>query len=100
MGQDIKNKRYSLEFKPEMKPDYALKGSYAQEADGDKSEDENPEDGSYNFLEFKTTNCGGGTYWVMKTNRWAFDDPHELIEIIKDFISKSKFIKDGDDNKS
>ena len=94
-----KNKRYSLKFKPEMTPEYTLKGSYAQEEDCEKPVDETPEDG-YNFLEFETTNGGGGTYWVMKTKRWAFDDPHELIEIIKDFIRKSKFIKDDDNNKS
>lgn len=82
----------------ELKPDYVLKGDYAQEIDGNKPHDEDPESGDYNFLDIETSNCGGGTYYILRTKRWAFDKPEELFEIINDFVEKSKFIKDGDNN--
>lgn len=31
---------------------------------------------------------GGGPYFVIKTNRWAFDDVDDLIKILNDFKRK------------
>ena len=36
-------------------------------------------------LEIKTQNAGGGIYYVMKTDRWAFENIAELKDIITDF---------------
>jgi len=82
----------------DLKPDYVLKAVYAQEEDCTKPVNQDPENDGYNFLEIETTNGGGGTFFVMKTKRWAFDNVQEMIDIINDFVEKSKFIKDGDDN--
>jgi len=80
----------------ELKPDYKLTANYAQEQDCNKPVDEDPQSEDYNFLEMETDNGGGGTYYILRTKRWALDDPKEIFEIINDFIEKSKFVKDGD----
>lgn len=83
MGQDVR---------------YKMKAEYSQEQDSTKPVGKNSEDNQWNFLDIKTCNGGGGTYYVLKTKRWAFDDAQELFDIINDFIDKSKLIKDGDNN--
>lgn len=54
---------------------------YIQEAD---SNDSNTDQ----FLELSTDDAGAGVYYVLKTDRWAFDDPKELIDILNDFIKR------------
>jgi hypothetical protein len=41
-----------------------------------------------NYLTISTEEGG---YFVLSTERWAFDSIEELIEILKDFISKVEF---------
>lgn len=43
-----------------------------------------------NFLRMRTEDAGGGTYFVIKTKRWAFDDIDELIEVLNDFKARMK----------
>lgn len=37
-------------------------------------------------LEIESQNAGAGTYYVIKTDRWAFDSIEELVGTIKKFI--------------
>ena len=41
-----------------------------------------------NSIEISTEDGGGGKYFVIKTERWAFDNIDELTELFKDFIGK------------
>jgi hypothetical protein len=56
---------------------------YHQEGDG------NQISGHNQTLTIKTVDAGGGTYFVIKTKRWAFDDINELIATLRDFQSRS-----------
>lgn len=37
------------------------------------------------FLEVSTEDAGGGVYYVLKTERWAFDNLNDLIKVLNDF---------------
>ena len=50
-----------------------------------------PGDGQ--FLTIKTDNGGGGDFFIIETNRWAFDNIPELITILKRFQAKHQLIK-------
>jgi hypothetical protein len=60
--------------------------TFAQDADCNSTEDQ--------FLTIKTDNGGGGDYYVIETERWAFDSIDELIEIINKFKEKHEKIKE------
>lgn len=62
---------------------YALKASYTQ--DGDACGDT-----EINSLSIETQDGGGGAYFVVKTERFAFENPEELISIIEDFFNRFK----------
>lgn len=40
-------------------------------------------------LELTIDHQGAGFYFVMKTDRWAFNDIDELVQLLKDFKKKS-----------
>jgi hypothetical protein len=63
-----------------------FKMTFAQDADCNSTEDQ--------FLTIKTDNGGGGDYYVIETERWAFDSIDELIEIINKFKEKHEKIKE------
>lgn len=44
---------------------------------------------SDNNLELSITHQGAGFYFVMKTERWAFENVGDMIKILEDFKSKS-----------
>lgn len=52
-------------------------------------------------LRVNTDDAGGGTYYVLKTKRWAVDGPEELAKVLNDF--KRRFgggyegLKDNED---
>ena len=50
---------------------------YTQEADGNSD--------ALQFLEVSTEDAGGGVYYVLKTERWAFDNLNDLIKVLNDF---------------
>jgi hypothetical protein len=50
---------------------------YTQEADDNSSE--------VQLLEISTEDAGGGVYYILKTERWAFDDLNDLIKVLQDF---------------
>lgn len=56
---------------------------YSQEGDNCTSN-------NVNSLTIFTQDSGGGTYFVLETERWAFDDVNELVEMINDFIKRNK----------
>ena len=41
-------------------------------------------------LEISTEDAGSGHYYVIKSDRWAFDSPDELIKILNDFEQRLK----------
>lgn len=41
-------------------------------------------------IELSTHDGGGGTYYVIKTDRWAFNNIEELTNLINQFITKTK----------
>ena len=74
----------------DLQKDYKLEATYSQTDDCSSSSDE-----GYQFLRIKTDECGGGSYFVLETNRWAFDDPQELIDLINEFVKKNEKISEG-----
>ena len=62
--------------------DWELKLVVSQEQDCTASGDD------CNTLEIFTRDGGGGPYFILKTDRWAFDDPDEVIDIIKEFMEQ------------
>jgi serine protease inhibitor ecotin len=45
------------------------------------------------FLSIKTQNGGGGDFYVIETERWAFDSIPELVETLMRFYNKHKKIE-------
>lgn len=50
---------------------------YTQEADSSSD--------GLQFLEVSTEDAGGGVYYVLKTERWAFDNLNDLVKVLNDF---------------
>ena len=44
------------------------------------------------YITIKTQNGGGGDFYVIETERWAFDNIPELIGILMKFYTKHKKI--------
>jgi hypothetical protein len=63
-----------------------FKMTFAQDADCNSTEDQ--------FLTIKTDNGGGGDFYVIETERWAFDSIDELVELINKFKEKHEKIKE------
>jgi hypothetical protein len=51
---------------------------------------ENNLDDNMNELHLETQNDGAGDFFIMKTERWLFDDIDELIKTLKHFKTKKK----------
>lgn len=66
---------------------YKLSATYSQDKDGNDSGED------YHFLDIEMTDCGGGPYLLIKTERWAIDMDKidEFRDILKEF--KEKFEK-------
>ena len=41
-------------------------------------------------LTIESLDGGGGTYYILKTDRWAFNSIKELSDILTDFINRTK----------
>lgn len=41
-------------------------------------------------LTISTRNGGGGNFYHIKTEGWSFDSPEELLNVINNFIDKTK----------
>ena len=67
-----------------MKP-ISMKAVYSQQSD-----EMQPVNDADQMIEISTEDAGAGTYFVIKTNRWAFDNPEELMKLIKDFEKRIK----------
>jgi hypothetical protein len=63
-----------------------FKLTFAQDSDCLSTEDQ--------FLTIKTDNGGGGDFFVIETERWAFDSFDELIELFNKFKEKHEKIKE------
>ena len=55
-----------------------LKARYSQQGDNAGGED-------WQDIEIQTQDAGGGIYYTIKTERWAFENIKEVADIIKDF---------------
>lgn len=64
----------------------AFEMTFTQEADCCDS-------GDGQFLKIKTENGGGGDFYVIETERWAFDNIPELVTILMRFYTKHQQIK-------
>lgn len=42
-------------------------------------------------LEVSTETQGDGFYFVIKTDRWAFEKVEDLVKVLNDFKNKAKF---------
>jgi hypothetical protein len=45
------------------------------------------------YLTIKTQNGGGGDFYVIETERWAFDNIPELVQTLMRFYNKHKKIE-------
>lgn len=61
---------------------------FTQDSDCNSLEDQ--------FLTIKTDNGGGGDYFVIETERWAFDSIDELVEVLNKFKEKHEKIEEKD----
>ena len=62
-----------------------FKVTFAQDADCCTSEDQ--------YITIKTDNGGGGDFFVIETERWAFDNIPELVQTLMRFYNKHKKIE-------
>ena len=60
--------------------DQELKITFTQEKDCCSNQDQ--------FITIKTQNGGGGDFFVIETERWAFDCIEDLVRILYDFKNK------------
>jgi len=58
----------------------SVKVNYWQDADTNSHDSQS--------LELSTEEGGGGKYYVLKTERWAFDSIEEFVKILQDFQSR------------
>ena len=66
------------DFAPEKVGVTEVTVTYCQDGDSNASND-------FQRLEVKTEDAGGGSFFVIKTDRWAFDKIDDLINILNDF---------------
>jgi len=50
-------------------------------------------DNKEQYITIKTQNGGGGDFYVIETERWAFDNIPELITTLMRFYTKHKLIQ-------
>ena len=58
----------------------SVKVNYWQDADTNSHESQS--------LELSTEESGSGIYFVLKTERWAFDNIEQLVSVLQDFQSR------------
>jgi len=58
----------------------SVKVNYWQDADTNSHDSQS--------LELSTEEGGGGIYFVLKTERWAFDNIEEFVNVLQDFQSR------------
>ena len=71
-----------------MKPEILnqeLSTTFVQTGDGNSPDDQ--------FLTIKSEECGADNYFVIETERWAFDKIDELIELLNQFKDKCEKLK-------
>lgn len=57
--------------------------TYVQEPDCTESREDD-----YQTITFETRNGGSGPFYTVKTSRWSFENPKDLLELAKDFESR------------
>lgn len=60
----------------------SVSAEYIQDADDSSS------NADIQSLQINTEDAGAGVYFVIKTERWAFDSIQELIDVLQDFQKK------------
>jgi hypothetical protein len=55
--------------------------------------------GEEQFITIKTQNGGGGDFFVIETQRWAFDSIEDLVNLLTQFKDKHDRIKIEEDVK-
>ncbi len=64
--------------------EYTLRAVATQSKDGDDGGED------YQVMELESRDCGGGPYFTIKTERWAFDKPEEVVKVLKEVMDKFK----------
>ena len=67
-----------------------LQMTFTQEADCCSTEEQ--------YLTIKTQNGGGGDFYVIETERWAFDNIPEMIAILMKFYKSHRKIQKEEKN--
>ena len=83
-----KNKTNDIQMKeyPENEQDIIvseIKLTYSQENENNNS--------IIDTLEVSTDTQGDGFYFIIKTDRWAFEKVEDLVKVLNDFKNKAKF---------
>ena len=60
-----------------------IKLTYSQENENNNS--------IIDTLEVSTDTQGDGFYFIIKTDRWAFEKVEDLVKVLNDFKNKAKF---------
>lgn len=60
-----------------------ITATYSQDADSNSNN-------MIQILDVSSEDAGAGNYFVIKTDRWAFDSIEELIETLRDFEKRIK----------
>jgi hypothetical protein len=68
-----------------------LNATYIQKGDCGMSGDD------FNDIKISTFDGGGGIYYVLETERWAFNDVDELIKLLNDFKERCSITVDNKD---
>ncbi len=77
--------KHETMYKPDYTPEIdEMHIVYKQDPDGNDSSD------SSQRLTFFTEDAGEGKYYVLETERWAFDTMDDVIEVLKDFIDRAE----------
>jgi hypothetical protein len=71
----------------DLQKEYELRGIFTQPQDCCTSDNDLQE------LHIHTCDGGGGEFYIIETQRWAFDKPEDLLNLIHEFIEKNKKIK-------
>ena len=67
-----------------------LQMTFTQEADCCSNEEQ--------YLTIKTQNGGGGDFYVIETERWAFDNIPEMIAVLMKFYKSHRKIQKEENN--
>jgi len=67
----------------------AARLTYEQDPDGD-------DPGGVQELRVEVTDAGAGPYLVIRTRRWAFDSPEQLVAVLEDAVRLARAMEEAE----